>query len=149
MIRFLCYLLCLIFSWVVLCGWSFIFSASGPEKIEVSSLAPKHIINPDELWFLIGLPTDWQSPIGPLCSNQAEWLHLRHSSCIIFLFSILLHWCYRIGDVFNMKRSPYDFHFCLIYAGISSVGNWAFFNPIKILQSCSDWSWLPPFNTEW
>jgi hypothetical protein len=31
--------------------------------------------------------------------------------------------------VFNMKRSPYDFNFCLAYASISSVGNWAFFNP--------------------
>jgi hypothetical protein len=38
-------------------------------KIEVSSLAPEHVINPDELRFLIGLPTDWQSPIEPLCST--------------------------------------------------------------------------------
>jgi hypothetical protein len=28
--------------------------------------------------------------------------------------------------VFNIKRSPYDFNFCLVYAGISSVDNWAF-----------------------
>jgi hypothetical protein len=25
-----------------------------------------------------------------------------------------------------MKRSPYDLNFCLVYAGISSVDNWAF-----------------------
>jgi hypothetical protein len=44
-------------------------------KIEVSSLAPKHIIKPCELWFLIGLPVDWQSPIGRLCSDQPDQLH--------------------------------------------------------------------------
>jgi hypothetical protein len=49
-----------------------IYWGPGPEKIEVSSLAPKHVINPGELRFSIGLPADWQSPIGPLCSNQAE-----------------------------------------------------------------------------
>jgi hypothetical protein len=31
-----------------------------------------------------------------------------------------------IRDVFNMKRSPYDFNFDLAYDGISSVGNWPF-----------------------
>jgi hypothetical protein len=60
-------------------------------KFEVSSLAPEHVINPGELRFPIGLPTDGQSPIGPLCLNQAERLHLRHNSYIIFLFDILLH----------------------------------------------------------
>jgi hypothetical protein len=29
-------------------------------KIEVSSLAPEHVIKPGELWFLIGLPVDWK-----------------------------------------------------------------------------------------
>jgi hypothetical protein len=53
-------------------------------KFDVSSLAPEHIINSDELQFLIGLPADWQSPIGCLCSDQAD-------SCFIFLFGILLH----------------------------------------------------------
>jgi hypothetical protein len=42
------------------------------EKNELSSLAPEHVINSSELRFLIGLPADWQSPIGLLCSNQAE-----------------------------------------------------------------------------
>jgi hypothetical protein len=28
-----------------------------------------------------------------------------------------------------MKLSPYGFNFYLVYADISSVGNWAFFNP--------------------
>jgi hypothetical protein len=28
--------------------------------------------------------------------------------------------------VFNIKRLPYNFNFCLIDAGISSVDNWAF-----------------------
>jgi hypothetical protein len=60
-------------------------------KIEVSSLAPEHIINPGELRFSIGLLADWQSLIGPLCLNQAERLHLRHNSYFIFLFGILLH----------------------------------------------------------
>jgi hypothetical protein len=54
------------------------------EKIEISSLAPEHVINPGELRFSIGLPANWQSSIGPLCSNQAERLHLRHNSCFIF-----------------------------------------------------------------
>jgi hypothetical protein len=91
----------------------------GLEKIEILSLAPEHIINPDELQFLIGLPTDWQSLIEPLYSNQAERLHLRHNSCFIFLFDVLLHWYHEVGDVFNMTRSPYDFNFYLIYTGIS------------------------------
>jgi hypothetical protein len=41
---------------------------SGPliqAKIEVSSLAPEHIIKPGELWF----------PVGRLCSDQADELH--------------------------------------------------------------------------
>jgi hypothetical protein len=50
--------------------------ASGTEKIEISSLASEHVINPGELRFSIGLPADWQSPIEPLCSNQAKRLHL-------------------------------------------------------------------------
>jgi hypothetical protein len=28
--------------------------------------------------------------------------------------------------VFNMKKPLYDFNFCLVYAAISSVDNWAF-----------------------
>jgi hypothetical protein len=28
-----------------------------------------------------------------------------------------------------MKRSPYGFNYCLVYADISTVNNWAFFNP--------------------
>jgi hypothetical protein len=105
----------------------------GPRKIEVSSLAPEHVINHGELQLPIRLSADWQSPIGPL-SNQAKWLHLRHNSCFIFLFDILLHWCYGVGDVFNMKRSPSNFNFSLVYTGILSVGNWTFFNPIKIIH---------------
>jgi hypothetical protein len=69
---FIGYSVCLIFD----LQW-----APGLGKIKVSSLAPEHIINPGELQF----------PIGPLCSNQAERLHLRHNSCFIFPFSILLH----------------------------------------------------------
>jgi hypothetical protein len=60
-------------------------------KIELSSLAPEHVINPSELRFLIGLSADWQSPIRPLCSNQVERLSLRHNNCFIFLFGFLLH----------------------------------------------------------
>jgi hypothetical protein len=33
-----------------------------------------------------------------------------------------------VGDVFNMKKSPYDFNFCLQYIEISLVDNWTFFN---------------------
>jgi hypothetical protein len=44
-------------------------------KIEVSSLAPENVIKPDELQFPIGILVDWQSPIGCLCSNQADRLH--------------------------------------------------------------------------
>jgi hypothetical protein len=57
-------------------AWSLMFS--GPlvqAKIEVSSLAPKHIIKTGELRFLIRLPADWQSPIGRLHSNQVDQLH--------------------------------------------------------------------------
>jgi hypothetical protein len=54
--------------------------APGSGKVEVSSLAPEHVNNPGELRFSVGLPADWQLPIGPLCSNQAERLHLRYNS---------------------------------------------------------------------
>jgi hypothetical protein len=73
---FICCLLDLTSSWVVLPVWSFIFS--GPlvqAKIEVSSLAPEYVIKPGKLRFPIGLPADWQSLIGRLCSNQADQLH--------------------------------------------------------------------------
>jgi hypothetical protein len=40
----------------------------------------------------------------------------------------LLHWCRRIGNVFNMKRSPYDFNFYLLYIEISLVDNQTSFN---------------------
>jgi hypothetical protein len=114
---FIDYSVCLIFDF----KWT-----PNSEKIEISSLAPEYVINPGELRFPIRLPADWQSLIGPLCSNQAERLHLRHNSCFIFLFGILLHWCYRVGDVFNIKISLYDFIFYLIHASISSVGSWDF-----------------------
>jgi hypothetical protein len=65
--------------------------APGTGKFEVLSLAPKHVINSGELRFSIRLSVDWQSPIGPLCSNQAERLHLQHNTYFIFLFNILLH----------------------------------------------------------
>jgi hypothetical protein len=41
-------------------------------EIEVSSLAPEHVIKSSELQFPIGLPVDWKSPIGRLRSNQAD-----------------------------------------------------------------------------
>jgi hypothetical protein len=125
---FICYLLGTTSSWAILAAWSLIFS--GPlvqANIEVSSLALEHVINPGELWFPIGLSADWQSLIRPFCSNQAKRLHLQHNNCFIFLFVILLHWCYGVGDVLNIKRSPYGFNLCLVYAGISSVRSWAFF----------------------
>jgi hypothetical protein len=43
---------------------------------EVSSLAPQHVIKPGELRFSIRLSVDWKSPIGCLCSNQADQLSL-------------------------------------------------------------------------
>jgi hypothetical protein len=45
-------------------------------KIEVSSLAPEHVIKSSKLQFLIGLPVDWKSLIGRLRSNQADQLSL-------------------------------------------------------------------------
>jgi hypothetical protein len=89
--------------------------APGLEKIEVSLLIPEHVINPGKLWFSIGLPVNWQLPIRPLYSNQAERLHLRPNSYFIFMFGFLLHRCHGVGDVFNIKRSPYVFNFCLVY----------------------------------
>jgi hypothetical protein len=68
-------------SWVILSVRSLIFS--GPlvwEKIEVLSLALKHIIKPNEPQF--PLPVDWQSPIGRLCSDQAD-------SCFIFGITVV------------------------------------------------------------
>ncbi len=49
-------------------------SSSG--EIEVSSPAPEHVIKPDKLRFLIGLPIHWKSPIRRLHSNQAGQLSL-------------------------------------------------------------------------
>jgi hypothetical protein len=47
------------FSWAILPVWYLIFNGSLVwVKIEVSPLAPEHVINPDDLRFLIGLPTD-------------------------------------------------------------------------------------------
>jgi hypothetical protein len=127
---FICYLLDPTSSWAFCLPdvWSLVGSWFG--EIEASSLATKHIINPGELRFPIGLPTDWQSPIGLLCSNQAEWLHLWHNSRFIFLFGILFHRCYRVIDVFKIKKSPYGFNFYLIHTSISSVDSWAFFKKI-------------------
>jgi hypothetical protein len=43
----------------ILAAWSLIFSVPLVRaKIEVSSLAPEHVINSGELQFLIGLPVD-------------------------------------------------------------------------------------------
>jgi hypothetical protein len=138
---FICCLLGPTSSWVVLPTWSLIFSGPPVQAtFQVSSLALEHVIKPGELRFLIGLPTDWQSTIGRLCSNQAD-------SCFIFLFGFFLHWCHGVGDVFNTKRSSYGFNFCLVYTGISLVGSWAFFK--KSFTSCSDWSWPPSFSTKW
>jgi hypothetical protein len=97
---------------VVLSGWSFIFS--GPlvqAKIETSSLAPKHVINPSILRFSIRLSTDWQSLIGPLCSDQADQFYLRYNSCFIFLFDFLHHQSHRVVEVFNTNRSHIGFNF--------------------------------------
>jgi hypothetical protein len=41
--------------------------------------------------------------------------------------------------VFNMKRSPYDFNFCLLYVEISLVDNWTYFNrknPSYLVLTC-------------
>jgi hypothetical protein len=59
--------------------------APGPEKIELSPLAPEHIINPGEFRFPIGLLADWQPSIRPLSLNQTERLHLlvRHPSSVM------------------------------------------------------------------
>jgi hypothetical protein len=86
---FIHYLLGPTSSWPILAVWSWIFSRPpGLEKFEVSSLAPEHIINHIKLRFSIGLSVDWQSLIGPLCSNQAERLHLRHNSWFIFFTDV-------------------------------------------------------------
>jgi hypothetical protein len=43
--------------------------------------------------------------------------------------------------VFNMKRSPYDFNFCLLCVEISLVDNWTSFNrknPSYLVLICHD-----------
>jgi hypothetical protein len=97
---------------VVLSDWSFTFSGPWVQtKIEELLPAPEHIINPDKLRFLIRLPADWQSPIGPLYSDQADRLHIRHNSCFIFLFDFLHHQSHRVGKVFNINTSHVGFIF--------------------------------------
>jgi hypothetical protein len=47
----------------------------------------------------------------------------------------------RVGDVFNMKRSPYNFNFCLPYVEISLVDNRTSFNqknPSYLVLTCHD-----------
>jgi hypothetical protein len=89
---------------VVLPGWSLVFSMPLVQgKIEVSSLVPEHDINHGELQFLIGLPADWQSSIGPLYLNRTERVHLQYNSCFIFLFNFLYHQSHGVGVVFNKK----------------------------------------------
>jgi hypothetical protein len=51
----------------------------------------------------------------------------------------LLHWCRRVGDVFNMKRSPYGFNFCLLCVEISLVDSRTSFNrktPSYLILPC-------------
>jgi hypothetical protein len=46
-----------------------------------------------------------------------------------------------VGDVFNMKRSPYGFNFCLLCIEISLVDIWTFFNrenPSYLVLTCHD-----------
>jgi hypothetical protein len=47
-----------------------------------------------------------------------------------------------VGDVFNIKRPPYAFKFCHVYAGISSVDNWAFNKKLShlVLIGCDFYS---------
>jgi hypothetical protein len=73
----ICYLLGSTSLWADLPAWSLIFNGSRVQvKIEVSSLAPEHVIKLGELWFPIDLPMDWKSPIEHLRSNQVDQLSL-------------------------------------------------------------------------
>jgi hypothetical protein len=64
---FMCWSVCLIFD----IQWPLV-----RVKIEVSSVAPEHVIKHGEHRFPIGLPVDWKSPIRRLRSNQTDQLSL-------------------------------------------------------------------------
>jgi hypothetical protein len=74
---------------------------------------------------------------------------LWYNSCFIFMCGFLPHWRRGVGDVFNMKSSPYGFNFCLLCVEISLVDNWTSFNQKKSFISCIGLSWLPSFSGEW
>jgi hypothetical protein len=47
----------------------------------------------------------------------------------------------QVSDVFNMKRSPYDFNFCLLCVEIFLVDNQTYFNqknPSYLVLFCHD-----------
>jgi hypothetical protein len=73
--------------------------------------------------FPIGLSADEQSLIRRLYLDQSDQFHfdriIASSSCSSSFFTDVTG----VGNVFNMKRSPYDFNFCFVYASISSVDN--------------------------
>jgi hypothetical protein len=66
---------------------------------------------------------------------------LWYNSCFIFMCGFLPHWRRGVGDVFNMKSSPYGFNFCLLCVEISLVDNWTSFNrknPSYLVLTCHD-----------
>jgi hypothetical protein len=67
--------------------------APGPEKIDISSVASEHIINPGELRFSIGLPADCNHRSDPLVRNKlSDFIDIivASSSCSAS-FSLMLH----------------------------------------------------------
>jgi hypothetical protein len=74
---------------------------------------------------------DRTSLSGPSWSTTFFDRIVAFSSCSASFFTDVTG---LVRDVFNMKRSPYDFNFYLVHVGISSVGNWTFFNLIKFIH---------------
>jgi hypothetical protein len=144
----ICYLLGPTSLWADLPIWSLILSSPLVRvKIEVSSLALNTSSNLVNFGSQSGYR--WTGNHRSDTSIRTKLInYLWYNSCFIFMCGFLLHWCRRVDDVFNMKRSPYDFNFCLLYVEISLVDNRTSFNRKKSFISCIALSWLPSFSGE-
>jgi hypothetical protein len=148
---FICCLLGPICLWAVLPAWSLIFSGPPVQaKNEVSSLALEHIIKPGELRVLIRLlQIGNHRSSASVRTKLIDFIFDRIVVSSSYLASLFTD-CHEVGNVFNIKRSPYGFNFCLVYAGILLIDyTCATSSYSASFTSCSDWLWLSSFSIEW
>jgi hypothetical protein len=136
----ICYLLGTIFLWADLSHWSLIFSA--PSLSENWCVVTSPLTHHQTWWTSVSdRATDGLEITDRTPPFESNWSTIFNRICFIFMCGFLLHWCRRVGDVFNTKRSPCDFIFYLLYVEISLVDNWTSLNrknPSYLVLSCHD-----------